>query len=190
MAESQKFLFSFDLWTMPWIGLEREDGGIERAGIEQTLLRAHEFRGIFEVSPLVVVGIHRLLTAILQQIFSPGSEEELKNYGLCRAFQRREFWNSGRNIVTGLIFSRLINRSIKALMYLQSLKRERISNQWHTSRRTSPQVPKARTIAMAFRLITCSARHALPVDWCTSPLSRHQEGRGSSHPSTVCRLSM
>lgn len=78
MAESQKFLFSFDLWTMPWIGLEREDGGIERAGIEQTLLRAHEFRGIFEVSPLVVVGIHRLLTAILQQIFSPGSEEELK----------------------------------------------------------------------------------------------------------------
>ncbi len=77
MAESQKVLFSFDLWTMPWIGLEKEGGGVERLGIEQTLLRAHEFRGIFEVSPLVVVGIHRLLTVILQQIFSPGSEDEL-----------------------------------------------------------------------------------------------------------------
>lgn len=78
MAVSQNASFSFDLWTTSWIGLEKEGGGIERLGIEQALLRAHEFKGIFEVSPLVVVGIHRLLTAILQQVFSPGSEEELK----------------------------------------------------------------------------------------------------------------
>jgi CRISPR system Cascade subunit CasA len=82
MTVSKDDLFSFDLWTMPWIGLEKEGGGIERLGIEQTLLRAHEFRGIFEVSPLVVVGIHRLLTAILQQIFSPGSEDDLKKIWL------------------------------------------------------------------------------------------------------------
>lgn len=79
MAETQNEQFTFDLWRSPWITLEMEGGGTERLGIEQTLLRAHEFRGILELSPLAVVGIHRLLTAILQQVFSPASEKELKD---------------------------------------------------------------------------------------------------------------
>lgn len=78
MAETKNEQFTFNLWIMPWITLEKESGGTECLGIEQTLLRAHEFRGILELSPLAVIGIHRLLTAILQQIFSPTSEEELK----------------------------------------------------------------------------------------------------------------
>ncbi|HNR02410.1 MAG TPA: type I-E CRISPR-associated protein Cse1/CasA [Anaerolineaceae bacterium] len=78
MIDVKELEFHFDLWTQPWIGLEKEGGGIERLGIEQTLLRAHEFRGIFELSPLVVVGINRLLTAILQEMFSPETEKELK----------------------------------------------------------------------------------------------------------------
>lgn len=80
MTDDKELDFHFDLWTQPWIGLEKEGGGIERLGIEQTLLRAHEFRGIFELSPLVVVGIHRLLSAILQEMLSPESEKELKQY--------------------------------------------------------------------------------------------------------------
>lgn len=78
MAETQNEQFTFNLWIMPWITLEKECGGTECLGIEQTLLRAHEFRGILELSPLAVIGIHRLLTAILQQLFSPTTEEELK----------------------------------------------------------------------------------------------------------------
>ena len=78
MTDAEKVNFHFDLWTQPWIGLEKLDGGFVRLGIEDTLLGSHEFRGFFDPSPLVVVGIHRLLTAILQDIFSLESEEELK----------------------------------------------------------------------------------------------------------------
>ena len=78
MTDAEKVNFHFDLWTQPWIGLEKLDGEFVRLGIEDTLLGSHEFRGFFDPSPLVVVGIHRLLTAILQDIFSPESEEELK----------------------------------------------------------------------------------------------------------------
>ncbi len=66
MTEPTRQQPGFDLWTAPWITLERPAGGMERVGIEQALLRAHEYRAIFEPSPLAVVGIHRLLTAVLQ----------------------------------------------------------------------------------------------------------------------------
>ena len=75
---------SFNLWTEPWITLERADGRPERVGIEQALLRAHEFIAIYDSSPLVVVGIHRLLTAILQAIFNPQRPRDLKT-----------LWNEG-----------------------------------------------------------------------------------------------
>ena len=57
---------SYNLWTEPWITLEHKDGGMEEHGIEFTLLHAHKFLAIYDASPLVIVGIHRLLTAILQ----------------------------------------------------------------------------------------------------------------------------
>ncbi|MGD9101521.1 MAG: type I-E CRISPR-associated protein Cse1/CasA, partial [Anaerolineae bacterium] len=71
MTQSSEPLPTFNLWTEPWITLERLQGGTERQGIEQTLLRAQEFAFIYEPSPLVVVGIHRLLTAILQDVLRP-----------------------------------------------------------------------------------------------------------------------
>lgn len=78
MPRSSESIPTFNLWTEPWITLERPDGGIERQGIEQTLLRAHEFAFIYEPSPLVVVGIHRLLTAILQDAIAPRRPPDLK----------------------------------------------------------------------------------------------------------------
>jgi CRISPR system Cascade subunit CasA len=78
MTEISRKNMYFDLWKQPWIGLEKKTGEIERVGIENTLLAAHEYQGIFDQSPLVIVAIHRLLTAILQDIFAPSSEKELK----------------------------------------------------------------------------------------------------------------
>lgn len=77
MPISSESIPTFNLWTEPWITLERPDGGIEREGIEQTLLRAHEFAFIYEPSPLIVVGIHRLLTAILQDALDPRRDQHL-----------------------------------------------------------------------------------------------------------------
>jgi len=67
----------FNLWTEPWITVERRDGARVHLSIEQTLLDAHDLLALYEPSPLVVVGIHRLLTAILQDAFNPQNEDDL-----------------------------------------------------------------------------------------------------------------
>ena len=85
MTQLSEPLPAFNLWSEPWITLERLDGETERQGIEQTLLRAQEFAFIYEPSPLVVVGIHRLLTAILQDALDPRRPPDLM--GLWRAGQ-------------------------------------------------------------------------------------------------------
>ena len=78
MSESGEPTATFNLWSEPWITLERPDRGTEQLGIEQTLLRAHEHLAIYEPSPLVVVGIHRLLTAILQAAIGPRRPADLQ----------------------------------------------------------------------------------------------------------------
>jgi CRISPR system Cascade subunit CasA len=76
---------TFNLWSEAWIALERSDGPPIRAGIEQTLLDAHHFTAIYNLSPLVIVGIHRLLVAILQDCLNPQRSVEL-----------RELWQAGQ----------------------------------------------------------------------------------------------
>ncbi len=68
---------TFNLWTEPWITLERADGSMTTCGIAEALARAHEFVDIYEPSPLVVAGIHRLLTAVAQAIVNPQREPDL-----------------------------------------------------------------------------------------------------------------
>lgn len=74
---------SFNLWSEPWITLERPDGSQEEVGIEAALRQAHEYRVVYEPSPLVIVGIHRLLVAILQAAYQPQKARDL--VGLWRA---------------------------------------------------------------------------------------------------------
>jgi CRISPR system Cascade subunit CasA len=62
---------TFNLWWEPWIDVEQPSGEILALSIEQTLRDAHKIHAIYEPSPLVVVGIHRLLVAILQAIHMP-----------------------------------------------------------------------------------------------------------------------
>ncbi len=68
---------TFNLWTEPWITVETEDGDTMLASIYDLLLNAHKYRDIYDPSPLVIVGIHRLLTAIVQDIYDPQHEEEI-----------------------------------------------------------------------------------------------------------------
>ena len=76
---------AFNLWTDPWITLERPDGARDCLGIDQALLRAHEYAAIYEPSPLIVVGVHRLLTAVLQAALAPQGPADLQ-----------DLWASGR----------------------------------------------------------------------------------------------
>ena len=76
----------FNLWTEPWITLERPDGTTERRGIAQTLLHAHEYQSLYASSPLVIVGIHRLLMAILQAAFDPRKMADLRALWKARRF--------------------------------------------------------------------------------------------------------
>lgn len=69
---------TYDLWTENWISLEDESGRITRYGLGQTLQHAHEYRALFDHSPLAVVGIQRLLTAIIQFIYSPTRQSDIK----------------------------------------------------------------------------------------------------------------
>ena len=77
---------TFNLWTEPWIALERLDGGMEAAGLAGALLHAHEFGSIHEPSPLVVVGVQRLLTAILQWALKPQRLSDIRSLWQRSAF--------------------------------------------------------------------------------------------------------
>lgn len=60
----------FNLVDEPWIPYLGLDGQRRMCGIEEALVSAHEFRGLFDQSPLATVALHRLLLAILHQVLS------------------------------------------------------------------------------------------------------------------------
>jgi CRISPR system Cascade subunit CasA len=69
---------SFNLIDQPWIPCAPRGGGAPKLlGILNTLADAHELREIADDSPLVTVGLHRLLLAILHRVLrGPSSVEE------------------------------------------------------------------------------------------------------------------
>lgn len=88
---------TFNLWTEPWITLEKEQGGVEQVSIEQALKRAQDYRAIYESSPLVVVGIHRLLVAILQFSLDPQENGDLKKIWRVGKFPASTIEDFGKN---------------------------------------------------------------------------------------------
>jgi len=62
---------SFNLLDQPWIGAVLPDGSVEQVSILACLTRAHELRAFYDPSPLATAGVHRLLAAILQDIYRP-----------------------------------------------------------------------------------------------------------------------
>ena len=77
MVEDLKKTPSYNLWTERWITVERLDGSLEQLGLEEALLQAEQLKGLYDTSPLVVVGIHRLLTAILQDALNIQHQADL-----------------------------------------------------------------------------------------------------------------
>lgn len=78
MAQPSNETPSFNLWYEPWISVEARMGGLTRVGIRDVLVSAHEYVALYDVSPLVVAGIHRLLTAILQDALAPRNKAQLE----------------------------------------------------------------------------------------------------------------
>jgi len=61
----------FNLWSEAWITVERPSGRLDTLSIEAVLSQAHDIHALYDPSPLVVTAVHRLLTAILQEIYTP-----------------------------------------------------------------------------------------------------------------------
>ena len=78
MIQTNDNIPSFNLWTEPWITLEDPHGELSQRGIRDALTHAHEYTAIYDPSPLVVVGIHRLLAAILQDALNPQENADLE----------------------------------------------------------------------------------------------------------------
>ena len=70
---------SFDLVYEPWIPcvpLEPGSERIEVVGLRQLFERTHEFREIYDPSPLIVGSLHRLLLAILHRSLNGPKQDE------------------------------------------------------------------------------------------------------------------
>jgi CRISPR system Cascade subunit CasA len=70
--------FTFNLWTEPWIRATKPDGTPTKLGVGAALAEAHTLAALHDPSPLVVAGIHRLLTAILQAIYAPRDLDDIQ----------------------------------------------------------------------------------------------------------------
>lgn len=88
--------FSFNLWSDPWIDTERCDRTFARLGMEEALLTADQIRTIISSSPLDIVGIHRLLTTVLQDIFQPETYTDLEELIRSQSFPKEPIQEFGR----------------------------------------------------------------------------------------------
>ena len=79
MTQTNNDFPSFNLWTERWIALEDTRGELRQHGIREALVHTHEYAAIYDPSPLVIVGIHRLLTAILQDALNPQENADLEH---------------------------------------------------------------------------------------------------------------
>jgi CRISPR system Cascade subunit CasA len=71
---------SFNLVDHPWLPCVTPDGSGIECSLRDALLQAHEHRELFDPSPLVNVGLHRLLLGVLHRAFNgPADIEEWRD---------------------------------------------------------------------------------------------------------------
>lgn len=78
--------YSFNLVDQAWIPCVLPDGSRIEFSLRDTLLQAHEIRGVFDQSPLVTAALHRLLLALLHREFGPASQSDWKTLWQARRF--------------------------------------------------------------------------------------------------------
>ena len=75
----------FNLVEEPWVPCAMEDGSSTLLGLRDALVDAHRVRGLFDMSPVVTIALHRLLLAVLHRNFGPESWEAW-----------RDLWQAGK----------------------------------------------------------------------------------------------
>lgn len=71
---------TFNLWSEPWMTVELRPGiqwPLSTLSLQAVLTQAHDIHALYEPSPLVVAAVHRLLVAILQDIYQPQQPSDL-----------------------------------------------------------------------------------------------------------------
>lgn len=68
---------SFNLWDEAWIGVTLPSGEVRRVGILECLIEAHRLGPLQDQSPLAVAAIHRLLAALLQDVYRPQGVDDI-----------------------------------------------------------------------------------------------------------------
>lgn len=61
----------FDLWTEPWLPLQRPDGTMTEVGLAQALGEAGRYRRLVGSTPTMTAALHRLLLALVQRVCRP-----------------------------------------------------------------------------------------------------------------------
>ncbi len=77
---------TFNLLDEPWIPCVDMHGRVQELGLRDTLVRAHELRGVAGDTPVITAAIYRLLLAVIYRAMGPPQDEE--HWG--------EVWASGR----------------------------------------------------------------------------------------------
>ena len=90
---------SFNLWTEPWITAETSAGAMETTGIEALLLDAGRYRALYDLSPLIMAAVHRLLVAVLQDALQPQRKGDLLALWQADAFAPGTIREFGRQFV-------------------------------------------------------------------------------------------
>ncbi len=88
VAQAAQLRPSFNLWDDPWIGVALPDGAVQQVGILECLIEAHRLGPLQDQSPLVVASIHRLLAAILQDIYKPQRVDDIATLLAQRCFDK------------------------------------------------------------------------------------------------------
>ncbi len=68
---------TFNLWSELWITVEQPSTQLDTLNPQDVLTHAHQIHALYDSSPLVVAAVHRLLVAILQDIYQPQHPPDL-----------------------------------------------------------------------------------------------------------------
>jgi CRISPR system Cascade subunit CasA len=105
---------TYNLWSEPWITAETLKNELVEMSLSEILTNADTLRTVFDPSPLVVMGIHRLLVAILQDTFQPRRRSDL-----IRLWQTKRF-DPERIASFGQQFANLFDLFSESQPFLQS----------------------------------------------------------------------
>ena len=89
--------FSYNLWHEPWLDVETISGDIKRINLEKLLLECQFYRAIYHSSPLVTMGLYRLVVAILQDIYRPEKLIDIVNIKKNDKFPPEKIIEFGQN---------------------------------------------------------------------------------------------